>query len=54
LGWFFLSLTRRFRKPPYGYRGLSEKERNEIEGNFHWHLEKRPLPARGEDPSLRD
>ena len=21
LGWFFLSLTRRFRKPPYGYGG---------------------------------
>ncbi len=47
LGWPLLNLARRFRKPPYGYRGLSQEERNEIEGNFHWHLEKRPLPPRG-------
>jgi 1-acyl-sn-glycerol-3-phosphate acyltransferase len=48
-GWPLLTLARRFRKPPYGYRGLSAKERKEIEGNFHWHLEKRPLPPRGKE-----
>jgi 1-acyl-sn-glycerol-3-phosphate acyltransferase len=44
LGWPFLSLTRRFRKPPHGYRGLTPKERREREGCFHWHLKERPLP----------
>jgi hypothetical protein len=46
LGWPLLTLARRLRKPPYGFRGLSRKERNEIEGNFHWHLDGRPLPPR--------
>jgi len=46
LGWPLLTLARRLRKPPYGFRGLTRKERNEIEGNFHWHLHERPLPPR--------
>jgi len=45
-GWPILALCRRFRKPPYGYRGLSAKERREREGAFHWHLKERPLPPR--------
>ena len=53
LGWPLLTLARRFRKPPHGFRGLTRKERNEIEGNFHWHLEKRPLPPREKDPALQ-
>lgn len=44
LGWPLLSLARRFRKPPCGYRGLSEEERREREGAFVWHLSERPLP----------
>ena len=43
-GWFPLSLTRRWRKPPCGYRGLSPKERRRREGAFIWHLRDRPLP----------
>ena len=43
-GWFLLSLTRRFRKPPCGYRGLSEAERRRREGAFTWHLKDHPLP----------
>lgn len=44
LGWPLLSLVRRFRKPPCGYRGLSQDERREREGTFVWHLAERPLP----------
>ena len=43
-GWPFLTLTRHFRRPPCGYRGLSRAERREREGIFHWHLRERPLP----------
>lgn len=46
LGWFLLSLTRRFRKPPYGYRGLSRQEIKVQSGEFHWDLRKRPLPEK--------
>jgi 1-acyl-sn-glycerol-3-phosphate acyltransferase len=53
LGWPLLTLTRRLRKPPYGFRGLSQKQRKEIEGNYHWHLDRRPLPPRDEDPALQ-
>lgn len=44
LGWPLLALARRFRKPPCGYRGLSQDERREREGTFVWHLAERPLP----------
>jgi len=50
LGWPLLTLARRLRRPPYGFRGLTPKERNEIEGNFVWHLKDRPLPPRGPAP----
>lgn len=46
-GWPLLTLFRRLRRPPYGFRGLSRRERNEQEGNYHWHLKDRPLPPRG-------
>ncbi len=45
-GWFPLSLARRWRKPPCGYRGLSKAERHRREGAFTWHLKDRPLPPR--------
>jgi 1-acyl-sn-glycerol-3-phosphate acyltransferase len=48
LGWFLLALTRRLRKPPAGYRGLSRKERAKREGAFVWHLAERPLPPRAD------
>jgi 1-acyl-sn-glycerol-3-phosphate acyltransferase len=44
LGWPLLSLARRLRRPPCGFRGLTERERRDAEGNFHWHLKDRPLP----------
>jgi 1-acyl-sn-glycerol-3-phosphate acyltransferase len=46
LGWPMIGLARKWRKPPYGYRGLTPKERREREGGFHWHLKERPLPDR--------
>ncbi len=46
LGWPLLTLFRRLRRPPYGFRGLSRAERDEREGNYHWHLKDRPLPPR--------
>ena len=49
-GWLLLSLCRRLRKPPYGFRGLSAKARRRREGNYTWHLRERPLPPR-ESPS---
>jgi 1-acyl-sn-glycerol-3-phosphate acyltransferase len=48
LGWIGLWLTRELRKPPCGYRGLSESERREREGSYRWRLETRPLPPRPE------
>ncbi|MFB3133450.1 MAG: 1-acyl-sn-glycerol-3-phosphate acyltransferase [Rhodothermales bacterium] len=45
-GWFILALTRKLRRPPYGYRGLSADERREREGAYRWSLETRPLPTR--------
>jgi len=45
-GWFLLAFFRKVRKPPYGYRGLSKKERREREGRYLWLLDKRPLPTK--------
>ncbi|HEX6534171.1 MAG TPA: 1-acyl-sn-glycerol-3-phosphate acyltransferase [Gemmatimonadaceae bacterium] len=45
-GWPLLSLARAFRRPPYGYRGMSRAEARERRGEFIWHLAERPLPAR--------
>ncbi|MGM0586970.1 MAG: 1-acyl-sn-glycerol-3-phosphate acyltransferase [Bacteroidota bacterium] len=44
LGWFLIALIQRLRKPPYGYRGLSKKERKQREGAFLWMLKENPLP----------
>ncbi len=45
-GWLLLSLARRLRRPPCGYRGLSKEEQRKREGQFLWHLKERPLPPR--------
>jgi hypothetical protein len=39
-GWLGIALARRLRRAPYGYRGLSRKERVEREGTFHWKVER--------------
>jgi 1-acyl-sn-glycerol-3-phosphate acyltransferase len=46
LGWPLLSLARRFRRPPYGYRGLDLAERKRREGTFLWRLAEEPLPPK--------
>ena len=48
-GWPLLSLTRAWRRPPCGYRGLDKTERRDREGRFVWHLAQRPLPPPGSD-----
>ena len=45
-GWPLLTLARRLRKPPYGYRGLSRARVAEMEGRFAWKLSEKPLPDR--------
>lgn len=50
LGWPLLSLSRRLRRPPYGFRGLTAAERAEREGAFVWRLSERPLPPRPAPP----
>ncbi len=45
-GWILLALTRRLRKPPYGYRGLDKKTAKTQAGEFLWKLDKRPLPPK--------
>lgn len=46
LGWPLLALTRKYRKPPCGYRGMDPATRREVEGSFVWKLSERPLPPR--------
>jgi len=46
-GWPLLSLTRAWRRPPCGYRGLSAEDRLAQEGSYSWNLAERPLPPRG-------
>ena len=48
LGWPLLSLFRRLRRPPYGYRGLTAREAREVQGTFTWRLSERPLPPRAD------
>lgn len=45
-GWPLLTLARRLRKPPYGFRGVRRDRRKEMEGEFLWRLSQRPLPPR--------
>ncbi|MCH3710082.1 hypothetical protein LZC18_10070, partial [Campylobacter coli] len=42
-GWPILSLARRWRRPPAGYRGLSKEARRGREGAEMWNLSERPL-----------
>jgi len=44
IGWPLLQLARAWRKPPYGFRGLTREERREREGRWTWRLSERPLP----------
>ncbi len=37
-GWLFLSLFRRFRKQPYGNRGLDKESLNQKEGRYIWSI----------------
>jgi hypothetical protein len=54
-GWPLLSLARTFRRPPYGYRGMSAAQKQEVQGTFIWHLSERPLPPRdGTAPPIPD
>jgi len=46
LGWPLLSLSRRLRRPPYGFRGLTRDEARAQQGAFLWRLASRPLPPR--------
>jgi 1-acyl-sn-glycerol-3-phosphate acyltransferase len=46
LGWPLLSLSRRLRRPPYGYRGVPRERAREQRGEFIWRLSERPLPPR--------
>jgi 1-acyl-sn-glycerol-3-phosphate acyltransferase len=43
-GWALLTLARRLRRPPCGYRGLTAGERRVREGTYPWNLAERPLP----------
>lgn len=45
-GWPLLTLARRLRRPPYGYRGVPADVRRAAEGEFLWRLAERPLPPR--------
>lgn len=45
-GWPLLTLARRLRRPPYGYRGVSRDERRRREGEYLWKLSDDPLPER--------
>jgi hypothetical protein len=45
-GWPLLSLARRLRRPPYGYRTLDAVQRAMQEGRFVWRLCERPIPPR--------
>ncbi|HET7449914.1 MAG TPA: 1-acyl-sn-glycerol-3-phosphate acyltransferase [Gaiellaceae bacterium] len=46
LGWPLLTLARRLRKPPYGYRGLSREEVRRREGQFVWKLAEEPVSGK--------
>ena len=45
-GWPLLTLARRLRRPPYGYRGLTRQQQDVAEGQYLWRLSERPLPSR--------
>ena len=43
LGWIIIAACRRLRKPPYGYRGLSKRQRQKKEGKYLWMLDRQQL-----------
>ena len=45
-GWPLLTLSRRLRRPPCGYRGVPRAQRLRVEGERLWRLSEEPLPAR--------
>lgn len=45
-GWPLLSITRAFRRPPYGYRGVSAADKARRQGSRLWKLAQEPLPPR--------
>lgn len=51
LGWPIVNLLRHLRKPPCGMRGLRSKEKRIHQGQYHWHLEKHPLPSPNQERS---
>lgn len=48
LGWFLIALVRKFRNPPYGYKGMSDEERKFKTGSYFWSLKDHPMPERHE------
>jgi 1-acyl-sn-glycerol-3-phosphate acyltransferase len=50
LGWFLLAAARAWRRPPFGYRGLSRADALERQGQFLWRLAERPLPPTTSPP----
>ncbi|HXY29508.1 MAG TPA: 1-acyl-sn-glycerol-3-phosphate acyltransferase [Gemmatimonadaceae bacterium] len=46
VGWPLLSLARRLRRPPYGYRGMDRAAARRQRGELIWRLAERPLPSR--------
>jgi 1-acyl-sn-glycerol-3-phosphate acyltransferase len=51
-GWPLLTLARRLRKPPYGFRHVRRSERKDLEGEFVWRLSQKPLPPRADQPAV--
>ena len=51
-GWPLLSIARAFRRPPYGYRGVSRAERARRQGTYLWRLACSPLPDRAVDSEV--
>ena len=49
-GWPLLTLARRFRRPPYGDRGVPRAHIRAAEGDYLWRLSERPLPPREDAP----
>lgn len=49
LGWLLIALLRMLRRPPYGHRGLTAEEQEQMEGSYRWSLEENPLPSRDEE-----
>jgi hypothetical protein len=45
-GWPLLTLARRLRRPPYGWRGVPAEQRRASEGEYTWRLSEWPLPPR--------